>query len=119
MLLEREAAGLAVRGGLLRVGEFGAIFMSQAGTTAGLQVIAVADLDLARARRHLQDAGWDADAICGSPAEALASGRIAVTQDVRSLIGFPEIEVVIEATGIASAGIGHALDAIAHGKHIV
>ena len=34
------------------------------------------------------------------------------------LIAFPEIEVIVEATGIASGGIRHALCAIEHGKHV-
>src|SRR5207248_3199660 len=34
-------------------------------------------------------------------------------------IAFPEIEVIVEATGVPAAGIRHALSAIAHGKHIV
>src|SRR5207253_516273 len=40
-------------------------------------------------------------------------------EDAQALIACPEIEVVVEATGIPAAGIGHALGAIRHGKHIV
>jgi predicted homoserine dehydrogenase-like protein len=42
-----------------------------------------------------------------------------VTGDVGALIAFPDAEVIVEATGVAPAGIRHALQAIAHGKHIV
>jgi predicted homoserine dehydrogenase-like protein len=35
------------------------------------------------------------------------------------LIADPRIEVIVEATGVPSAGIHHALSAVAHGKHIV
>ncbi len=36
-----------------------------------------------------------------------------------SLIADPQIEVIVEATGVPGAGIRHALAAIAAGKHIV
>ena len=36
-----------------------------------------------------------------------------------ALIACPEIEVIVEATGVPQAGIRHALRAIQHGKHIV
>src|SRR6202007_389183 len=42
-----------------------------------------------------------------------------VTEDAEALIACPEIEVIVEATGVPAAGIRHALSAIAHGKHIV
>ncbi len=48
-----------------------------------------------------------------------AGKRTHVTQDADAVIAFPEIEVIVEATGVPAAGIRHALSAIAHGKHVV
>ena len=42
-----------------------------------------------------------------------------MTDDAEALIACPEIEVIVEATGVPEAGIAHALAAITHGKHIV
>ena len=42
-----------------------------------------------------------------------------MTADAEALIALPEVEVIVEATGVPQAGIRHALAAIAHGKHIV
>src|SRR6185295_18370924 len=42
-----------------------------------------------------------------------------VTDDARSLIAAPEVDIVIEATGDPAAGIRHALASFAHGKHVV
>ena len=50
MLLEREAAGRPVTVGLIGAGKFGTMFLAQARRTRGLHVVAVADLDVARAR---------------------------------------------------------------------
>jgi predicted homoserine dehydrogenase-like protein len=120
LLLEREAAGRPVTVGLIGAGKFGTMFLAQARLTRGMHVVAVADLDVARATKQLRTAGWDEQAISApSLAAALTSARTFVTGDVGAVIAFPDVEVIVEATGIAPAGIRHALQAIAHGKHIV
>src|SRR5437588_11072258 len=117
MLAQREAAGRPVTVGLIGAGKFGTMFLAQARLTRGRRVLAVADLDAARARRQLRIAGWDDEAVgATSLGQALADGRTHVTQDVEAVIAFPEIEVIVEATGVPGAGIRHALSAIAHGK---
>jgi predicted homoserine dehydrogenase-like protein len=106
--------------GLIGAGKFGTMFLAQVRSTRGLHVVGIADLDVARARSGLRLAGWDEQAIAAaSLGDALKSRRLHVTTDAEALIAFPEIEVIVEATGIASAGIRHALSAIAHGKHVV
>jgi predicted homoserine dehydrogenase-like protein len=120
MLLDREASGRPVSVGLIGAGKFGTMFLAQARLTRGMHVIGVADLDVVRATKQLRTAGWDEEAISApSLAGAFTTGRTLVTGDVGALIAFPEIEVIVEATGVAPAGIRHALQAIAHGKHIV
>jgi len=119
-LLEREAAGRPVTVGLIGAGKFGTMFLTQARLTRGLHVVAVADLDVARAKSQLKTAGWEEGAFAAaSLGDAFKSRRTCVTADAQALIAFPDIEVIIEATGVPQAGIRHALDAIAHGKHIV
>jgi predicted homoserine dehydrogenase-like protein len=119
-LLEREAAGRPVTVGLIGAGKFGTMFLAQARLTRGLRVVAVADLDVARARRQLGAAGWPADAFSAATlADALATGRTRATDDAQAVIACSEVEVIVEATGVPPAGIRHALGAIAHGKHIV
>ncbi len=120
MLLEREAAGRPVTVGLIGAGKFGTMFLAQARLTRGLHVVGVADLDVARALSQLRSAGWNEQVIsAGSLGEARKTGRTHVSADVEALIAFPDIEVIVEATGLPPAGIRHALRAIQHGKHIV
>ena len=58
MLAERERDGNPVRVGLIGAGKFGTMFLAQARCTPGLHVMAVADLDPARADAALARAGW-------------------------------------------------------------
>jgi predicted homoserine dehydrogenase-like protein len=120
LLGRRAAEGRPLRVGLIGAGKFGTMFLSQARLTKGLQVIGVADLDVERARRQLTTAGWPAEAFAAPSLGDAAKRRTThVTADAQALIAFPGIEVIVEATGIPEAGIGHALKTIEHGKHIV
>ena len=119
-LLAREAAGKPVTVGVIGAGKFGTMFLSQARLTTGLHVVGVADLDVARARSQLNTAGWPAEAYNAvSLPDALKRRATFVADDALSLIADPQIEVIVEATGVPGAGIVHALHAISHGKHIV
>jgi len=120
LLLQREADGRPVTVGLIGAGKFGTMFLAQARLTRGLHVVAIADLDVARAKRQLASAGWPAEqAAATSFAEAIKARSTHVTADAEALIAFEGIDVVVEATGIPEAGIKHALGAIGHGKHVV
>src|SRR5437868_4338054 len=120
LLLEREAQNRPVTVGLIGAGKFGTMFLSQARLTRGLHVVAVADLNVERARSQLATAGWPAEQFAASSlGHAVKLRRTHVTADAAALIAFPDVEVIVEATGVPPAGIRHALRAIAHGKHIV
>ena len=58
MLLERQAQGRPVTVGVVGAGKFGTMFLAQARTTAGMHVVAVADLNVGRARSQLKSASW-------------------------------------------------------------
>ena len=61
LLLERESQNRPVTVGLIGAGKFGTMFLSQARLTRGLHVVAVADLNVERARSQLATAGWPAE----------------------------------------------------------
>jgi predicted homoserine dehydrogenase-like protein len=120
LLLQRETAGRPVTVGVIGAGKFGTMFLAQARLTRGLHVAAVADLNVERARKQLAAAGWPAEQVAASSlGDAIKTRATHITADADALTGFAGIEVVVEATGIPEAGIKHALDAIAHGKHVV
>jgi predicted homoserine dehydrogenase-like protein len=120
LLLERESQNRPVTAGLIGAGKFGTMFLSQARLTRGLHVVAVADLNVGRAKSQLASAGWPAEQhAAASFDDALRQRATHVTADAEALIKCPGIEVIVEATGIPEAGIVHAIKAIEHGKHIV
>jgi len=120
MLLKREAAGRPVRIGMIGAGKFGTMFLTQLPSMQGVHLVGLADLDIVRARRQLDRAGWPASAHSASScAEAVGTRRTHLTEDADALLTCPDIEMVVEATGDPRSGIGFALRAIAHGKHIV
>ena len=96
------------------------MFMAQARLTQGMHLVAVADLNVERARSQLKTAGWpDGMYSAGSLADAHKKRSTLVTDNADALIADPNIEVIVEATGVPGAGIHHAISAMGNGKHIV
>ena len=109
-----------LRVGLIGAGKFGTMFLSQARSLRGLHVLGVADLSLDRARTALARAGWP-EAQCGAATAAEARRDLTtwLTEDAEALLQADGLEVVVEATGLPTAGIRHALGAFEQGCHVV
>ena len=96
------------------------MFMSQAPRTPGMRLVAVADLAPARARAALTRVGWPASALnAASTNDALKNGKVFFSDDPYAIIASPDVDIVIDATGQAAAGIGHVLACCEHGKDII
>lgn len=120
LLQKRVAAGRPVRVGLIGAGKFGSMVLAQAKYIDGLHIVGVADLDVAKTHEAFDRVGWEATQYGAKDlAVARDTGATCVTDDVASLLTFDGIDCVIEATGHPIAGVRHALQAIANGKHIV
>ncbi|MFO1047886.1 MAG: flagellar biosynthesis protein FlgA [Geminicoccaceae bacterium] len=109
LLRQRAAEDRPIRVGVIGCGKFAAMFLAQIPATPGLEIAAIADLAPDRARARLRDIGWTE--------ERIAATRI--TDDAGAVLAAPDLAVIVEATGDAVAGVGHALQAIAAGKHLV
>jgi len=120
MLLARAAESRPLRVGLIGAGKFGAMYLAQAAHTPGIHIVAIADLAPDRVHSSLVRTGWARERFgARSFAAAARSEATFVTEDAVALIGAPEVEIVIDATGNPAAGIRHALACCAHGKHVV
>jgi predicted homoserine dehydrogenase-like protein len=120
LLRQRAADGRPVRVGLVGAGKFGTMFLAQARMTPGLQLLGIADLSVERARAALLRTGWpEAQIGAASFADALKAGTVHLTDDGESLIAADGLDVVIEATGVPTAGLRHAMAALHRGRHVV
>jgi len=120
MLAARAAEGRPLRVGLIGAGKFGSMYLAQAKHTTGIQVVGIADLVPARVTASLVRTGWETARFAArSFAEAARSGATHVTDDARALVGAPEVDIVVDATGSPAAGIRHVLACCAEGKHII
>jgi predicted homoserine dehydrogenase-like protein len=109
LLAARLAGKGPIKVGLIGAGKFGSMFLAQVPTIPGIEVAVIADLDPERAKAACRTVGWDAARIARTRFVARGSDAIA---DER-------VEVAIEVTGSPAAGIAHALEAFAAGKHII
>ena len=109
LLSERLLKNNPVKVALIGAGKFGSMFLSQVPSTPGINVVAIADLFPDKAKNACKTVGWNDELI--SSTKFFASGK--------DVIELSEIEVVIEATGLPSAGIKHARHSFKYGKHII
>ena len=109
LLQQRQDQNNPIKVGLIGAGKFGAMFLAQVPATPGLEIAAIADLDVDRARQTLAQVGWADELI----------DTTKITDDAHTLIMMDEIDVVVEATGNPRAGLVHAAKAIKCGKHLV
>jgi predicted homoserine dehydrogenase-like protein len=107
LLDERAHSGKPLGVAVVGAGAFGTMLLGQLRRLPGLRVAGVADLSPARALAALERAGYE------------DSDLPPVTDDAAGLIAENGVEVVVEATGDAVAGVEHALLAQQYGRQIV
>jgi predicted homoserine dehydrogenase-like protein len=119
-LAARGESGRPLRVGLIGAGKFGTMFLSQARRLHGLHVVGVADLSGARAIEACRRAGWPREQYGMTGADAaIRTGGTWISEDAAALIASQGVDIIVEATGVPEAGIGHALQAIRHRRHVV
>jgi len=122
-LEEREERGRPVRVGIVGAGFAGrGVALRLLQGVPGLRLTAISNRTIDEAARAWTDAGADRPVAAASVAElerATTSGRPVVTDDPRVLTDAGLIDVIVEATGEIIFGAEVAVEAIAHGKHLV
>ena len=120
-LLDRQSStGRPVRVGLVGAGQMGRGFVAQVRKMAGMEVVAVADLDVNRATGALKAAGVEG-VTTGDDLDELSTlvaegGTVAVT-DPALLTALP-VDMVIDATGVPEIGAQIALRSLLAGRHV-
>jgi len=119
-LKQRAADGKPIRVGLIGAGKFGSMYLSQIPRTPGVHLVGIADLSPSAARANLARVGWDpVRTEAASLDSAIKDGDTHITEDWKSVVTHPGIDVVVECTGHPIAAVDHCLEAFAHGKHVV
>jgi predicted homoserine dehydrogenase-like protein len=122
-LRRREAAGEPIKVAMVGAGAMGRAIAYQVNHhVPGMEVVAIANRRVDHALEAYRHAGHerveevtDADAL----AAAVDAGLPAVTDDAALLCGADGVDAIWEVTGAVEFGCHVALDAIAHGKHLV
>ena len=107
-LRRRQQAANPVRIGLIGAGQMGTDVVAETRMMQGIQVVAVADIDLERARAAYQIGQIPGEvAVVETPRQAdtaVAAGKWVATRDYRVIAGMHCIDVVLEATGVPEIG---------------
>jgi predicted homoserine dehydrogenase-like protein len=129
MSLNKKLAELERKGGLIRVGLVGAGQMgrgmiSQIEGMKGMRVVATADVRPEAAVEAYLHAGVKQSQIVETrelerAEKAIEQHHVVVTTDMQLLLALPNVDVIVDATGVPSIGAEIAWKSILYKKHIV
>jgi len=108
-----------VKIGIIGLGKFTTMFLSQARLTKGFKITALADLDYKRANDALITAGYDPNITVNNIDKAIQESKIYITENGLEVAGAEQLDVIVEATGNPEAGIDHTLAAFNVKSHVV
>lgn len=123
-LLEREEAGNPIRLGLVGCGQMGSGLVHVTNKMAGMNTIAISDIDVSRPLAELRSIGIPESRICvtsnrGEAEDALADGKYLVTESGTLLSQLENLDVLVEATGYTEIGAEVAWNCIMNQKNVV
>ena len=123
-LQKRESEGAPIRVGIVGAGQMGSGLVSQMQEMSGIRTVAIADLTANRAAAGYAVAGIPSHEVRAchgkeQAQDAIAANLHVATDDINLIYTLPEVDVVVEATGIPEIGAQVAYGAIMARKHIV
>lgn len=123
-LQKREADDNPIRLGLVGCGQMGSGLVHVTGKMAGMETVAISDIDINRPLAELESMGISGSGVCitndrNEAEDAILSGRCLVTEDALLLPRLESLDVLVEATGYTEIGAHVAWDSIVNQKNIV
>jgi len=119
-VLEREHHPIRVA--VIGAGQMGSGLVAQITAMQGMNVVALADIDLPRCHTAYEMAGIDANRIVEANAlrdDTLPASSVLATTDWRRAVTLRDVDAVVDATGIPLVGAQIATHAIHSKKHVV
>ncbi len=121
-LAARAATGKPVRIGMIGAGQMGTDVVAQCQMMQGIDVVAIGDIDLDRAKAAYKIGlveGEIVEAATAAQADAaVAAGKRVVSNDYHVITDLATIDVMLEATGVPEIGTRAALRAARRGQHL-
>lgn len=121
-LAARHSQGNPVRVGMIGAGQMGTDVVAQIAQMKGIDVCAVVDINLDKARdayRIARMPGDVAEAKTAAEADALAAaGKRVIARDYPVVTGMKTVDVMLESTGIPELGACVALQSALNGRHL-
>lgn len=120
-----ELDGVPIRVGLIGAGQMGAGLVSQIEQINGIEISAIADIDINKAKSAFQNAGITEDRIISCQedidkvSDQINKGNRVVTKYGQLITEIPNIDVIVEATGVPEVGANICYNALLEGKHVV
>lgn len=123
MLAARAEQGRPIRVAQIGAGKFGTMILAQLRLMPGVQLCALADLDIERARAAAARANWEADRFVaagsvGAANDVARSGKVAIVP-AGEIAAQCDVDVVLEVTGHVEAATHHCIVAMDAGHHVV
>lgn len=120
-LMQRDET--PIRLGLIGAGKFGTMILAQLRLMRGVRLCVLADLDISRAQKAAQSAGWPLESFAfasssGSANDVARAGKTALVQS-GEIAATCDVDLVIEATGFPEAAARHIWMAIGHGRDVI
>jgi predicted homoserine dehydrogenase-like protein len=121
-LAARQAAGKPVRIGMIGAGQMGVDVVAQVGMMKGIDVVVVADIDMARARESYGIGGLKGEVVEAKSAreadEAVTAGKRVFASDYRVVTDMKQVDVMLESTGVPEVGAKAALRSARRGQQL-
>lgn len=108
-LLAREKANQPIKVGVIGAGQMGFGMIAQISNIPGMSVTGISDINVQAAQKAADYYNL----------KAARKESIVVTNDLREVIQSPNVEVIVDATGIPEVGANISLEALRSKKHIV
>lgn len=108
-LLQRAAEGRPIRVGLVGCGQMGSGLVHVMNQIQGMDMMAIADMDLSRPLSTLKAMGIPESDVCitnrvETANDALRAGKRVITEDAVLLARLEALDAVVEATGSTEVG---------------
>jgi len=122
-LQQREANGSPIRVGLVGCGQMGSGMVHVTHQMAGMETVAIADINVNLPLATLRELGIPDSGICvtdrlDEAEDALRAGQCVVTEDALLLTQLPSLDAVVEATGLTEIGSKVAWNCILNSRHV-